>query len=361
MSMFSSRRVVVASLMLVGALVAAAAPSAVLPGVAGAATKSSRSTKSTSSSRSSSSSKSSTASKQAVPVKVTARTVVPTTLPKPRRAGTPIVGWAKVSLSEWPDPGNAVAVHPTGSSLLVYVGPDDSTAPLRFDEGKTVFGRVTLLVVGSAPGWWKVLLPLRPNDTVGWVKADAVERIAVNQRLVLELDTNTLTFYSGGKVVVRTQVAAGTGGTPTPTGLFYVKEIVPQKNKAGALGPVALGLSGFSTVLYSFAGGDGVIGIHGTSAPGKLGQNVSHGCVRMLNEHIVLIASKVALGTPVEIVDTAADLPVTRFLVPAESDLTGPTTTSSSIPEPSTSSTTTSSTTTSPTPTTGPTTTGPTT
>ena len=342
--MVSSRRVVVASLMLVGALMVASAPSVVLPGVAGAATKVTKSTKA---------SRGATANKQAVPVKITARTVVPTTLPQPRRAGTPITGWAKVSSSEWPDPGNAVSVHPTGSSLLVYVGPDDSTAPLRFDEGKSVFGRVTLLVVGSAPGWWKVLLPLRPNGTVGWVRTDAVERTDVSQRLVLELDTNTLTYFAAGKVVVRTQVAAGTGGTPTPTGLFYVKEIVPQKNKGGALGPVALGLSGFSTVLYSFAGGDGVIGIHGTSAPGKLGQNVSHGCVRVLNEHISLIASKVALGTPVEIVHTAADLPLNRFLVPAESDLAGPTTTTSSIPE--------STTTTSPTATSGPATSGPTT
>ena len=348
--MFSSPRVGVASLMLVGALVVTAAPSALLPGVAGAATKTTKASKSSKGTDSGKGKGTGSSSKQAVPVKVTAGTVLPTTLPKPRRAGTPITGWAKISSSEWPDPGNAVSVHPVGSSLLVYVGPDDSTAPLRFDEGKSVFGRVSLLVVGSAPGWWKVLLPLRPNGTVGWVRTDAVERTDVAQRLVLELDTNTLTFYSAGKVVVRTQVAAGTGGTPTPTGLFYVKEIVPQKNKAGALGPVALGLSGFSTVLYSFAGGDGVIGIHGTSAPGKLGQNVSHGCVRVLNEHISLIASKVVLGTPVEIVQTAADIPVTRFLVPAESDLTGPTTTSTSIPEPSPSG-----------PTTGPRNSGPTT
>ena len=302
-------------------LVAAVAMVTVAPVAGPSAAAASRTTKTTRAARTA------VAAKSPATATVTTRTVVPTTLPKPRRAGTPLSGWSSVTEAEWPDPGNAVAVHPSGRSVIAYRTPDDTTGGLQFNEGSSVYGRVTLLVVGSAPGWWKVLLPVRPNGTVGWVRTDAVNRVGISQRIVLELDTNTMTFFENGKTVVRTKVAAGTGGTPTPRGLFYVKEIVPQPNRAGALGPVALGLSGFSTVLYSFAGGDGVIGIHGTSAPGRLGQNVSHGCVRVLNEHISMIASKVALGTPVEIVDSLGDLPSDRFLVPALSDLAGPTTT----------------------------------
>jgi lipoprotein-anchoring transpeptidase ErfK/SrfK len=54
-------------------------------------------------------------------------------------------------------------------------------------------------------------------------------------------------------------------------------------------------------VLTSFAGGDGVIGIHGTNDPSSIGTDVSHGCIRMSNEGITRLAKVLPLGTPVEI------------------------------------------------------------
>jgi hypothetical protein len=72
------------------------------------------------------------------------------------------------------------------------------------------------------------------------------------------------------------------------------------------------GLSGFSDVLTSFGGGEGVIGIHGTNAPGKLGSNVSHGCVRVDNVTITKMARSLPLGTPVEIIESAKAIKPTR-------------------------------------------------
>jgi len=246
-----------------------------------------------------------------------AKSAAPTTQPAPRRAGVPLKGWDNITRSEWPTPGAAIVVRPLDSSVKVYPTPDAMVASLRFDGGKTVYGKVTLLVVGAQPGWWKVLMPVRPNGTVGWVRAEDVERADLHSRIVIELDTNTLTYTRDGKVVVKDRVAAGTGGTPTPTGLFFVKEIVPQANPRGALGPIALGLSGYSEVLYSFAGGSGVIGIHGTNNPSLIGSDVSHGCIRMRNESISTIAAAMQLGTPVEIVKTIGDLPTNRWQLPA--------------------------------------------
>ncbi|WP_338052762.1 L,D-transpeptidase [Protofrankia coriariae] len=45
-----------------------------------------------------------------------------------------------------------------------------------------------------------------------------------------------------------------------------------------------------------------MIGIHGTNQPNLLGQDVSHGCIRVSNETITRLARLLPLGTPVEIV-----------------------------------------------------------
>jgi lipoprotein-anchoring transpeptidase ErfK/SrfK len=54
-------------------------------------------------------------------------------------------------------------------------------------------------------------------------------------------------------------------------------------------------------VLFSFGGGPGQIGLHGTNAPRLLGRDVSHGCVRMRNQAITRLARMLPLGTPVRI------------------------------------------------------------
>ena len=51
----------------------------------------------------------------------------------------------------------------------------------------------------------------------------------------------------------------------------------------------------------TFAGGEGVIGLHGTNAPDLLGTAASHGCVRVENDTITALASMIPLGTPVTV------------------------------------------------------------
>src|SRR5436305_1207162 len=87
--------------------------------------------------------------------------------------------------------------------------------------------------------------------------------------------------------------------TPSPTGLFYVTDHIATGQPGGAYGPYALGLSGFSNVLFSFAGSDGVVGIHGTNETSSVGHAVTHGCIRLYNRDITKLYSKVWIGTPV--------------------------------------------------------------
>jgi len=54
-------------------------------------------------------------------------------------------------------------------------------------------------------------------------------------------------------------------------------------------------------VLYSFGGGPGQIGIHGTNDPSSVGRSVSHGCIRLSNAAITRLAQELPLGTPVTI------------------------------------------------------------
>ena len=171
-----------------------------------------------------------------------------------------------------------------------------------------MYGAVRLIGLGTSDGWVRVGVPIRPNGTAGWVKASDVRLQRNFAHIQIELSSNTMRVYDGDRISIETKVAAGTGGTPTPTGLFFVKELVPQPNPNGALGPFAFGLSGFSTVLSSFANGEGTIGIHGTNAPNKIGGDVSHGCVRVTNANVLAMTKIVPLGTPVEIVQSWSDL-----------------------------------------------------
>jgi lipoprotein-anchoring transpeptidase ErfK/SrfK len=235
-----------------------------------------------------------------------------TTAPPPRSSGTPIKGWDRIDGSDWPQRGDSVIAVSIARGLEVLRAPNDRTGALRLEQGRSMFGPVRLLALGERDGWVRVGVPIRPNGTVGWVKSTDVLLQRNFAHIQIELSTNTMRVYDGDALSIETKVAAGTGGTPTPIGLFFVKELVPQKNPGGALGPFAFGLSGFSTVLNSFANGEGTIGIHGTNAPGKLGGDVSHGCVRVINTSIVSMTKIVPLGTPVEIVQSFADLPQNR-------------------------------------------------
>jgi lipoprotein-anchoring transpeptidase ErfK/SrfK len=234
--------------------------------------------------------------------------------------GTPFVGWDKLGENDWPAIGGALIIRPSGSTLNVQRESRSGSTAVAFSSGKSVAGELGLLAVGETADYWKVLVPVRPNGTTGWVKKSASLARPTTKRIVIDLSTNTLQYSSDGKVVLTETVATGTSGTPTPMGLFFVKSIVAQANPNAGLGPWNLVTSGYSTALNSFAGGVGAVGIHGTSAPGKLGQNVSHGCIRVRNDAITSLAAAVESGVPIEVVAKMSDTERIRWTpAPAKS------------------------------------------
>jgi lipoprotein-anchoring transpeptidase ErfK/SrfK len=147
----------------------------------------------------------------------------------------------------------------------------------------------------------EVYLPVRPNGSTGFVRTADVTITSHQYKVKVEVGAHHLTVTNAGSVVLDTPVGIGTTDTPTPGGVFYIKELLKVPDPNGPYGPYAYGLSGFSDVLTSFAGGSGVIGIHGTNDPSTIGKDVSHGCIRMSNENITTLAGILPVGTPVEI------------------------------------------------------------
>ena len=105
-------------------------------------------------------------------------------------------------------------------------------------------------------------------------------------------------LFRGNKLVYATTVAVGRPGMETPLGHFYVQARFHPDDPF--LGSFAFETSAYSR-LTDWPGG-GVVGIHGTSRPGLLGQAVSHGCVRMSNTAALVLKRYVALGTPISII-----------------------------------------------------------
>jgi lipoprotein-anchoring transpeptidase ErfK/SrfK len=160
----------------------------------------------------------------------------------------------------------------------------------------------TLLAFDQYQDWLHVYLPTRPNNSTGWIKASDVNiSNPLEWQIRVSLADHRLWLFRNGVVEYETGVAIGTAQYPTPTGTYYITDPVDLHTTPNlGYGVFALGLSGHSDVLTEFGGGDGQIAIHGTNNPGDIGQDVSHGCVRIVNEAIERL-STLPLGTPVVI------------------------------------------------------------
>lgn len=166
----------------------------------------------------------------------------------------------------------------------------------------TQFGGPRVFLVEEARGeHLKVSLPIQPNGTSGWIRADAVTLERITVRAEVDLTNHRLTVWDGDEIIVQTDAAIGKPATPTPVGTFFVRDVIPSR-PSSAYGSYIIGLSGFSETLTSFNGGLPAIAIHGTNRPDLVGQNVSNGCVRIPNDLVELLAVTVPLGTPVTVV-----------------------------------------------------------
>jgi hypothetical protein len=199
--------------------------------------------------------------------------------------------------------GVDVLAVPSERVISMWKHPKATESTFALDT-KNPMGTLSPMLIEAAKrrageAWYRVLLPLRPNGTSAWVRERDVELRRIDQRIEVDLSERELRYYVHGDLEEHFKVGVGTDATPTGTGMFYVWVKVDYASPYQPYGIAALGLSGFSPVLSEWPGG-GRMAIHGTSSPSDLGNAVSHGCVRVLNDDLKSLLD-VPLGTPVEI------------------------------------------------------------
>jgi lipoprotein-anchoring transpeptidase ErfK/SrfK len=207
-----------------------------------------------------------------------------------------------------------VAVQPS-QTLAILLGshtamsaPDESSTALELVRAKRPITeeRTVLPVIGHASsadgvGWLQVLLPGRPNGHTGWIKLRATRSARTSWHIVINTTARRVIIYYKGRSVRVFKAIVGKAATPTPTGEFFVEEVIQLR--AGDVGaPFALALSARSNVLQEFAGGPGQIALHGLrNVGGVLGTAASHGCVRLDNAAIRWLNIRIGPGIPVTI------------------------------------------------------------
>ena len=121
--------------------------------------------------------------------------------------------------------------------------------------------------------------------------APAARTAAASRQVLLwvDLDQKRLTVYENGAAAAAYPIASGARGTPSPLGVFWIN------------GRFATEMSGFGTRFLGLSVPWGSYGIHGTNRPDSIGQNASHGCIRLSVKDAEALYALVPNGTKVVI------------------------------------------------------------
>lgn len=198
-------------------------------------------------------------------------------------------------------------VTTAATSVEVFAAPDDPEPALTVEKPgpglQAPADPLAFVVQAEQDDWVQVQVPVRPNGTTGWIRAEGLETATTDLRMEVSLGWHTFKLFDGDELLMDAPVAIGAEDSPTPVGTFFTTTLMQGYPQPSAYGIAAIGLSGFSEVLESFSGGPPQIAIHGTYDEAKLGTNVSNGCIRVSNADIQRIIDQLPqhLGVPVVI------------------------------------------------------------
>jgi len=222
--------------------------------------------------------------------------------PQERRAA-PEVDLTKLAASTTKAklPRAPLDTDPTGTTDGAVVHPR-RVLPVYAAPGRKPFAKVApkqmndtwLPVIDQKEGWTQVLLPSRPNGSIGWLRtAQLVER-HTPYLVRVHVGSRRMELLRDGETVGEWSVAVGAPATPTPTGrTFLLGSIVDD---AQGFSPVILPLGTHSDTLDTYGGGPGTVALHGWTDPSVFGKAISHGCVRVPADALEQLTD-VPLGT----------------------------------------------------------------
>lgn len=146
--------------------------------------------------------------------------------------------------------------------------------------------------------WDQVRLPWRPDGSTGWVSTAGTIAGTTPWIVYVNLTQRRARIFRSGRLRRSYNVVVGRPSLPTPTGNFFITEIVYEGDTY--TGPYALVTSAFSNELTEFDGGDGQVALHGRiGLPEPLGTASSHGCVRFSNSDIEWMAKHLLSGSSI--------------------------------------------------------------
>ena len=190
--------------------------------------------------------------------------------------------------------GSGLVVHPR-DPWVVYASPGGP--PVAVLPATEMGSPTWVPVVQTQPGWDMVLLPSRPNRSIGWVATgNGATLETAHTSYVVRVNTTTrqLTLVKDGTSVGTWPVGVGTPGTPTPTGrTFILASLTPAHPTYSWL---ILPTGAHSNSLETFGGGPGTVGLHTWPDSSVFGHAVSHGCVRIPDAGLKML-SHVPLGS----------------------------------------------------------------
>ena len=157
-------------------------------------------------------------------------------------------------------------------------------------------------ILGESGDYYNVQVPMRPNESTGYIRKSDVEVTSTDQRILIDLSDRSVVVWNGDEVVLDTTGTIGRPSTPTPTGSFYVRNVF-EWYADSIYGPYVIPLSAYSESIDQINGGDAVVAIHGTQRPDLVGTAASLGCVRLDNDTLRQLAAIVEPGAPVEVVE----------------------------------------------------------
>src|SRR5436190_617671 len=193
------------------------------------------------------------------------------------------------------------AVEPSATGLSKVPGRDG----LKVDSNR-LGSRIqhALIAGGPAPSVTVPIHRIKPAVSIGQLAARYPAYIIIDRSDFM------LRFYHHLKLADSYEIAVGMEGLEPPPGLHQMewKEVnpawhVPDKAWAGSLAGTVVPPGPADALTARFMPFEGGAGIHGIdpSEYSSIGQNASHGCVRMRIPDVIALYSKTPVGTPVYI------------------------------------------------------------
>jgi hypothetical protein len=164
---------------------------------------------------------------------------------------------------------------------------------------RTEFGSPEVLWVAKLSGrWLGVVTPQSGNGHLGWIPASDASLSRVDWQIKVSLSHHLLRVLRNGRTVRRFAVAVGMPSAPTPTGRFAVTDRLNTGDPSGPYGCCIVALSAKAPHAIQDWSGGNRIAIHSTPETWTIGENASHGCLRLTLAEGRWLLEHIPLGTP---------------------------------------------------------------